>query len=593
VAVPLPTDLHLPTTVQGVLASRIDRLAPEEKTLLQQLAVIGREFSLSLILHVLLQPEDELYRLLSSLQHKEFLYEQPAFPEVEYLFKHALTQEVAYNSVLIERRKTLHEQTARALEQLYHDRLEDHYDELAHHYSRSGNTEKAIEYLQKAGQQAIRRSVHGEAINHFTMALELLQTLPDTPARVQQELGLQVALGPALMTLKGAGAAEVGKAYTRAQELCRQIGETPQLFPVLWGLWFFYALRSELQTARELGEQLLSLAKEAQDSGLLLLAHRALANTLFWSGDFGLALEHAKQGIALHNPEQHRALALRYATSPAVSCLYYAAVALWHLGYPDQACKRSDDMVKLARELGHPHSLSTALAFATGVHQFCRNRQLVEQYVEAAMPLIMEHGYAFAAAICSFTRGWVQVEQGHNEEGIAEMRQGIETARSLGTDVERPYFLAPLAEAHAKAGRLEEGITLVAEALALVEKNGERQYEAGLYRVKGELTLQQDREQGMGNGEQARSTDPRPLIPDPQGEAEACFLKAIEVAQKQQAKSLELRATVSLARLWQSQGKQREAREILAGVYNWFTEGFDTKDLQEAKALLDSLVSGV
>ena len=223
--------------MQGVLAARIDRLAPDEKALLQQLAVIGREFPLSLVRQVITQPEDELYRLLASLQHKEFLYEQPAFPEVEYIFKHALTQEVAYGTVLQERRKALHERTAQAIEALYSATLDEHYSELAHHYSRSGNTEKAVEYLQLAGQQAVQRSANAEAITHLTTALELLKTLPDTPERAQQELTLQLTLGAPLMATKGFAAPEVEAAYTRARELCQQVGETPQLFPVLFGLW--------------------------------------------------------------------------------------------------------------------------------------------------------------------------------------------------------------------------------------------------------------------------------------------------------------------------------------------------------------------
>jgi class 3 adenylate cyclase len=273
------TTLHIPPTVQGVLAARIDRLAPDEKALLQQLAVIGREFPLSLVKRVVLQPEEELYRLLSSLQHKEFLYEQPAFPEVEYIFKHALTQEVAYNSVLIERRKVLHEQVGQAIEQLVHDRLEDHYEELAHHYGRSGSTEKAVEYLHKAGQQAAQRSVYTEAINHFTEALGLLKTLADTPKRTQQELTLQVALGLSLQIIKGLGSAEAGVAYTRARELSQRVDQTAQLFPMLRGLWLFHHVRAELRTAHDLGQQLLHLAQSAHDPALLLEAHHALGTT--------------------------------------------------------------------------------------------------------------------------------------------------------------------------------------------------------------------------------------------------------------------------------------------------------------------------
>jgi len=232
----VPTELHISPTVQGVLAARIDRLAVEEKEFVQQVAVIGREFSVSLLRQVVTEPEEDLYRLLASLQRKEFLYEQPAFPEVEYIFKHALTQEVAYGSVLVERRKAVHERAGQAIEALYRSSLEDHYSELAHHYSRSGNIPKAIEYLQLAGQQAVRRSANTEAISHLTAALALLQTQPDTPERSQYELTLHLSLGPALVATKGYASPEVEKTYTRARELCRRATYTFQLFRALWGL---------------------------------------------------------------------------------------------------------------------------------------------------------------------------------------------------------------------------------------------------------------------------------------------------------------------------------------------------------------------
>ena len=297
-----PTDLHISPTVQGILGARIDRLAADEKELLQTLAVIGREFSLSLLRRVVAQPEEELYRLLSHLQGAEFIYEQPAFPEVEYIFKHALTQEVAYNSLLLERRKVLHERTAQAIETLYGSRLADYYSELAQHYSRSGNTEKAVQYLHLAGQQAVQRSANAEAVSHLTAALELLNTLPDTLERAQRELTLQITLGVPLVATKGYAAPEVERAYVRARELCQQVGETPHLFPVLFGLWLFYAVRAKLQTARELGEQLLTLAQSVQDPVLLLEAHYMLGITLLVLGEFAPARAHLEQGIALYSP---------------------------------------------------------------------------------------------------------------------------------------------------------------------------------------------------------------------------------------------------------------------------------------------------
>ena len=301
---------------------------------------------------------------MSSLQRKEFLYEQPAFPEVEYIFKHALTQEVAYGTVLQERRKALHERTAQAIEALSHDRLEEHYSELAHHYSRSGNTEKAIEYLQLAGQQSVQRSANAEAVSHLTTALELLTTFPDTVVRARQELALQTTLGTALSATQGFGAPEREHAFDRARELCQQIGETPQLFPVLWGLCQSHIAQGKFQSAREEAEQLLHLARRAQDPVLLLGAHEVLGETLFWSGELTLALGHFEQGSAFYDPRQHRALVSLYGIDPGVLCQDLGAWTLWLLGYPDQAQKRSHEALSMVRELAHPYSLVITLYFA-------------------------------------------------------------------------------------------------------------------------------------------------------------------------------------------------------------------------------------
>jgi len=594
-AVPLPTNLHLPPTVQGVLAARIDRLARDEKTLLQQLAVIGREFPVSLVKQVIAQAEDELYRLLASLQHKEFLYEQPAFPEVEYIFKHALTQEVAYNSVLQDQRRVLHERTAQAIEQLYHNWLEEHYSELAHHYSRSGNTVKAIEYLHKAGQQAVQRSAHAEAINQLTTALELLKTLPDALEHTQQELVLQTALGTALSVTKGFGAPEKERAFARARELCQQLGETPQLFSVLWGLCQSHITQGKFQIEHERAEQLMRLAQSAQDSVLLVGAHEVLGEISFWPGELTLALEHFERGSAFYDPRQHRSLVSFYGIDLRVLCQAFAALALWLLGYPDRAQQRSRELLDLVREPSHPYSLAIALYFASLSHQLRQEAQLTQERVEMQMTLTSEHGFPEWLAQGTILWGWALAEQGQGEEGIAQMRQGLATYRATGSELARSQYLALLAEAYRKMGRLEEGLNTLAEALAAVDKTGECFYEAELYRLKGELTLQKQsgvRSQGTSGVRSPESEVPntQPLTPNTQ-EAEACFLKAIDVARKQQAKSLELRATTSLAGLWQRQGKQREAHQMLAEIYNWFTEGFDTKDLQEAKALLAELAT--
>jgi predicted ATPase len=568
------TDLHIPTTVQGVLAARIDRLPAEEKALLQTLAVIGKEFSLSLLKKVVEQPEEELYRLLSHLQAGEFIYEQPAFPEVEYTFKHALTQEVAHNSVLLERRRVLHERTARAIEEIFQARLEDHFGELAHHYSRSDNAPKAIEYLQLAGQQAVQRSANAEAINHFITALKLLKTLTDTPERVRQELALQIALGAPLSAAKGYGASEVEKVYARARELCQQVGETPQLFPVLWGLLLFFHARAEFETARELGEQLMHLAQRAQDSALLLEAHFLSGATLFTLGEIVLAREHFEQGIALYDPQQHRSHAFLYGVDPGVACRLWLSWTLWYLGYPDDALKKSQEALTLAQELSHPYSLAFALHFAAHLRQYRREGQAVQAWAETAITQCTEHGFPMWLVYGTILRGWALAEQGQAEQGIALICQGLGTWRDMGTEFLRPYWLALLAEAYGNARRAEKGLTVLAEALAAVGKTAERRYEAELYRLKGELMLQSQVHSQRSKAEK---------------EAEECFLTAIEIARKQQAKSLELRAVTSLSRLWRQQGKKDEARRMLVEIYGWFTEGFDTKDLQGAKELLEEL----
>jgi class 3 adenylate cyclase/predicted ATPase len=587
-----PTELHLPSTVQGILAARIDRLPPEEKALLQTLAVIGKEFSLSLLKPVVEKPEGELQGLLGRLQAAEFIYEQPAFPEVEYTFKHALTQEVAYNSLLIERRKVLHERTAQAIEVLFHSQLEDHYGDLAHHYSRSSNIQKAVEYLHLAGQQAVQRSANAEAINHLTTALELLKTLPDTPERSQQELALHITLGAPLMATKGYAAPEVGKAYSRARELCQQVGETPQLFPVLHGLWNFYVTGGELKAAHELGEQLLSLAQSLHDPTLLLEAHRALGETCFWLGEFVLAREQTTQSLVLYDPRQRRSLVLLYAEDPGVVCQGFAAWGLWFLGYPDQALHRQREALTLAHELSHPFSLAIALGHAAVLHQLRREGHLARERAEALITLSTEQGFPFWGAIGTIQCGWARAEQGQVEEGIAQIRQGMAAFGAIGAEANQPRFLALLAEAYGKAGQVEEGLAALAEALTVVDKTGERFYEAELYRIKGTLTLEARgwRLEVSPSSSQAPSLKSQVSQAVAQ-EAEGYFLKAIEIARQQQAKSLELRAVMSLSRLWQQQGKQKEAHEMLSELYGWFTEGFDTKDLQEAKALLESLSS--
>ena len=353
--------------------------------------------------------------------------------------------------------------------------------------------EEGIPYWQQAGERTIQRSANIEAIAHLTKGLELLRTLPDTPERTQQELTLQTTLGPALIATKGFGAPEVEKTYSRAREPCQQVGETPQLFLVLRGLWAFYNTRAELQTAGELGEQFLSLAQGVQDPALLLEAHRALGRNLFDRGELMLARAHLEQGIALYDPLQHGSHAFLYGYDPGVAGLSCMALVLWHLGYPNEALKRNHEALTLAQELAHPFSLAFAFFFTDRLCQFRRDGQTAQERAEAAIALSREHGFPLFVAEGTILRGWALAEQGQEEEGIVQMRQGMAAWRVTGAEMWRSNFLALLAEAYGKVGQVEEGVSVLEEALAQVDKTGERFYEAELYRLKGKLLLAQVR----------------------------------------------------------------------------------------------------
>jgi class 3 adenylate cyclase/predicted ATPase len=563
--------VKVPGTVQAVLASRIDRLPTDEKELLQTLAVLGREFPLGLVRPVTLKPDDELERMLSRLQTGEFIYEQPAAGDVEYIFKHALTQEVAYNALLVERRKLLHERAGLALESIFAEQLEDHLGELAHHYSRSDNVEKAVEYLGRAGQQAAQLSAYAEAISILSTAINLLQKLPDSPERIQRELLLQQALGPALFAVKGFNAPEMERAYIRMQELCEQLGDSPEeLFPAVLGLQAVHFVRGEIRRAHELAEQLLRLAHSAHDPALLLYAQWALGLTSYFMGEFLPAREHLESAITLYDPERHRPIAFRYVGIDAgVRCLVHAAWTLWQLGYPDQALRRGNEALALTQSLSLPFSLAWAEWFVGILRQYRREARAAQEHAESAIALCAKYGLTDALACATPVRGWAMAAQGHHEEGIAQMQEGLAMFRATGMELWRPYFFCLLADACIETGRLDDGLSALTEAMAAADEHEDRHYEVEIHRLKGDFLLRQD-----------QSNAP---------EAENCFRRAVEIARKQSAKSLELRATMSLARLLAQQGRCEEARTMLVDIYNWFTEGFDTADLKDAKALLDEL----
>jgi predicted ATPase len=420
-----------------------------------------------------------------------------------------------------------------------------------------------------------------EAIAHVQRGLELLATLPDTPQRAQHELNLLTTLGPALLATKGYAAPEVGQAYTRARVLCQQIGETPEHFLVLWNLWLFYIARSQHRTAMELGEQCLQIAQRVQDEAPLQEAHLALGDSWFYLGNPALACTHLEHTIALYNPEQPHVLDYRYAGMDlGTAALGYYAWALWLRGYPEQARTQNAKALSLAQQLAHPFTLARTLYYDTVLGQLRRDAPSVRDQADAAITVATAQRFALVQAQGPILRGWAIGVQEHRPEGLVQIQQGLAMYRSTGAEFQRPHFLTLLAEVAGLLGQPEEGLAALDEALTLVEQTEERYYEAELYRQRGELLL-------LRAAKNHPAQDSRE-----QHDVETCFQQALDVARHQQAKSLELRAAMSLARLWQRQGKRVEARALLEEIYGWFTEGFDTADLQEAKALLHELEDG-
>jgi predicted ATPase len=488
------SQLRLPPTVQGILASRIDRLSTEQKELLQILAVIGRESPLGLIRKVADKAEPQLERMLADLRTAEFIYEQPVLPDAEYIFKHALTQEVAYNSLLIGRRKLLHERAGQALESMFAEQLDDHLGQLAHHYSRSDNVSKAVEYLGRAGQQALQRSAHADAIGSLTAALDLLHKLSDSPERIQRELLLQLAVGSALIAVKGWAAPDVERVFTHARELCERLGDPPELFPALLGLWSVYYLRGELRKAYELAELLLRRAQSAQDPTLLLYAHLALGCTSFSMGKFLVAREHLEVAISLYYRERPMAIGI----DTGVNCLSYMALTLWTLGYPEQAIKRGDKAVALAQALSHPFSRAFTEGLVGYLHQYRRGARAAQETAEHLIVLSAEHGFTHWMAQATLTRGWAIAEQGHDHEGIAQIQEGLAVFRAIGTEALRPHALCLLAEACREPDRLDDGLGALTEAMAAADEHENRHYEPEMHRLKGELLLRQDHSKAAG-----------------------------------------------------------------------------------------------
>jgi predicted ATPase len=561
---PLPP-FAIPATLHDSLLARLDRLAAV-KEIAQIGAALGREFSHVLLAAVADRPEGELQTALDQLVSSELVFCRGGPPQATYTFKHALVQDVAYGTLLKSRRQNLHARIAHVLEEQFPEIAEAEPELLAHHATEAALVERAVHYWREAGWQAIARSAMAEAVVQLSRALSLLANLPAGTDRDHQELDLQIALEGAFVSTKGFASPEAGSAYLRARELSRQAAEAPQVLAILSGLIQFHLNRAELDAADKAAREQLRLAERYQDKAAQVTGQRVIGNILVFSGKFVPALKYLEQALALYDPVQRGSpVFLPYADS-RVACLNFIAWSLLYLGYPNKGLVRSHESLAAAHEL-RPYTLTFALHVSCLFNQVRGDLRIVQEQSRTLMSLATEHGIPHWVATGTIFHGWALTAQGELDAGIAQMRQGLAAKQATGAQLKVPYYLGLLAAAYTQAGNAAEALGLLTVALTRVDETGERWFEPELHRLGGQALLLAD----------------RPT------EAEASFRKALSVAQAQGARLWELRGATSLARLWAEQGRRHEARHLLAPVYGWFTEGFDTADLKEAKGLLDEL----
>ncbi|MEE8226009.1 MAG: hypothetical protein V3R30_04260, partial [Kiloniellales bacterium] len=543
---------------------------PNIREVAQLGAVLGREFVYEMVQAIASIEETTLQNGLDQLVAAELLYQRGRPPRAKYIFKHALVQDAAYQSLLKRTRQYYHGQVAELLERRFPEIVQNQPELVAHHYTEAGLAEQAVEHWYRAGRQALQHSANLEAVGHLRQALEVLMTLPESAERDRRELALQTTQGPALMATKGYAAPEVGAAYVRAHELCERVGDTKEQFIARWGLFLHRLVHAEHHTSLAMARQLIDLAQNLPESEYLLEANLALGVSFLMIGELQSAREHFQEGVRLYDPEQHAVLAFSYGgIDPGVPCLAYLAWTLWLLGDVEQAISRADQAQALSRRLDNANTLARSLYWDAILRQFVGDWQAVRADAEEAIAIATEQNNALVQAVGPIMLTWALVRQGQEVDGASKIRQALEAYRDTGAVFQLPHLMVPLAEAARAEGRPDAGLDVLADAMAIVENTGERYLEAELLRLQGELLL-------------ARSHGDH-------GPAEGAFQKALSVAHAQQAKSLELRAATSLARLWQAQGKTTAARDLLAPLYQSFSEGFDTPDLKSANALLDEL----
>ncbi|HEY5866596.1 MAG TPA: AAA family ATPase [Candidatus Tectomicrobia bacterium] len=567
--------LGVPESLRQLIERQFAQLSLAEQTMLEAASVAGVEFSAAVLAAAVDDTVDMVEaRCMALARRGQFIGTRghDEWPDgtvaARYGFLHALYQETLYAQVPVTRQLRWHRQIGARLEMAYGPRASELAAELAEHFRRGRDNGRAVQYLHYAGENAQRRSAHQEAIGHLTTALALLTTLPETPERAQQELTLHLARGPALAIMRGDAAPEVEQAYRRAQALCRQLGESAESLLVLHGLWAGSNARLEIRQARTLGEEYLALAQQRHDEVALVEAHRVLGTSLFYLGEFVLARAHFEQGVTRYHLQREHFRGVKRGEDPGVACLAFLVSTLGFLGYPDQAWQCAEQARQLAQELAHPYSLAFARYRAALYALFCRQAPTAQALAEEVLDVAMPHGFPFYTALGTAVRGGALVLQGQGDEGLVLLRQGLGGLYTTGTQP-APHWLVWQAGLSGYAGQIEEGLRLLDEARIRADTTGNAHALAERHRLQGEFLLA--------------------LAAAHASEAETCFHEALAVAQHQQAKALELRAAMSLARLWQRQGKHAEASACLAPVYAWFTEGFDTPDLQEAQALLSAL----
>jgi predicted ATPase len=565
------SSLAVPATLHASLLGRLDRLGPSAKNVAQVGAAIGRDFSYELLAAAVPLAEPELQEALRRLVEAGLVFQRGVPPAAEYLFKHALVQDTAYSTLLRGPRQALHRRIAEAMEQRFPDLVETRPEILAHHYGEAAMADKAITYWYRAGKSSVARSAVREAVAQLRRGLGLLDGLPETRERNQLELDIHVTLTAALMAGKGYADPEVFAALERANWLVTETAAvgTPLHFFVLYGLWVSTFNRGAIAAALEHATNFLSSAQSQPSSGPLLVGHRILGHSLMHSGDHRAALAHLETAASLYRPDEHRDSAFRYGQDIGVSAFVMLSWALWHRGYPDQFARAADRALALSRQLGHAHTLAHALSHAGRAAVFARDVATVYAYGNDCVALASEHGFPLWAAQGRILQGWADAQRGDATTGIARIREGLAAYEAPGARAHTPLFLTLLAEALALAGKIEEGIATLDDALAKAAVSGERGWDAEIHRLRGELTA-------------------RLPYPDP-AKAEDSFRTALAIAREQGTRGYELRAATSLARLWREHGRRGEARDLLAPLYGYFTEGFDTADLKDAKALLDQL----